>query len=191
MMKKYLVLLLAMLIFCTSVFALPLEDSLVFTATIPLDYGVNVPDDAVMFDRFAIGLETDSDTHVIVRENTFHVGEIIETLPDSLSFIMMYYGNLPFPYDVSIRIDPGTGWYMYQDDELISFPVSVSYDAPQNPDPSITIGEEREGSVPVHIEPAGAKNGMPVLEVTLGWEGLRDGIPGEYRADIGVRVDVI
>lgn len=191
MMRRHLVLLLLVFVFCHSGFAVPMEEPLAFTATIPVDYGVSVPDDVIMLDRFAVGVEMEHGVQTLVKEDTFYIGTINEAEPGSINFVLLYYGNLPDSYDISIAADPGMGWYMYRGDEIFTIPIGSDYYVPENLDPSVVIGEKQEKTIPVHILPDGPKNGIPVLGVTLSWEGERNIIPGEYQADIDIRVDVL
>ena len=191
-MRKYLILFLSLFImFCLSGFAVSMEEPLAFTATIPVDYGVSVPDDVIMLDRFAVGVEMEQGVQTLVKADTFYIGMINAAEPDSINFVLLYYGNLPDSYDISIAADPGVGWYMYRDAEIFTIPIGSDYYVPENLDPSVVIGEKQEKTIPVHILPDGPKNGIPVLGVTLSWEGERNIIPGEYQADIDIRVDVL
>lgn len=191
MMKKHLVLLLLVFVFCDSGFAVPMEEPLAFTATIPVDYGVSVPDDVIMLDRFAVGVEMEHVVQTLVKEDTFYIGTINEAEPGSINFVLLYYGNLPDSYDISIAADPGMGWYMYRGDEIFTIPIGFDYYVPDNLDPSVVVGEKQETNITVHILPDGPKNGIPVLGFTLSWEGERNIVPGEYQADIDIRVDVL
>lgn len=190
-MRRFISFLLVFAILSCALSAVSIEEPLVFTATIPNDYGVAVPEGVILLDRFAISAKTIEGVEALIREDTFHVGTINEAEPGSMDFVLMYYGNLPVSYDVDIAVDPGIGWYMYRDGDLHSMTIDVDYFVPENPDPSVAVGEENQGGIPVHIAPDGPKNGMPILGIDLSWEGERDIVPGEYQADIDIRVDVI
>ena len=192
MIRKLLVLLLIISIPSSALlFANTDEEPLIFTVTIPLDYGVTVPEDAIMLDKFAVSVVTAQGVQSLVREDTFYVGTISEAQPGSMDFVLLYYGNLPYSYDADITVDAGIGWYMYKDDEIFTIPIAVGYYIPDNLDPSVSVGVEHEGSIPIHIKPDGPKNGMPILGIELSWEGIRDIVPGDYQADIDIRVDVL
>ena len=99
-MRRFISFLLVFAILSCVLSAVSIEEPLVFTATIPNDYGVSVPEGVILLDRFAISAKTIEGVEALIREDTFHVGTINEAEPGSMDFVLMYYGNLPVSYDV-------------------------------------------------------------------------------------------
>lgn len=171
--------------------SLSAEKELKFIAVVPEDYGVFIPDDVIMFDKLAISISSKNESDFLLAQDQLYMGEIMNSEQTSIDFSMLYYGNLGVPYEVEIAIDPGEGWYMWNQDELQTLPISVGYSKPEDIDDSVSISEEINGSVYATVMPTGPKSALPIVDVTMTWEGPRDLIPGTFQADLRVRVSAI
>ena len=187
------IIILLLLVVLFPAFSVEEDEALVFTVAVPEDYGVSVPEDAVMIDKMAVSVGRTNGTDELLTETSFHLGSVSEAQNTSMDFTMLYYGNLAEPYDVYLEVDPGIGWYMYRDGELYSFPIDVSFLEPDATGTGIEseIQEDIEGRVPIYIEATGPQSGLPVVKVHMAWEGYRNLIPGMYQADIDLRVGVL
>lgn len=186
-MRKFLILLLLFV----SLFSLSAEEELRFIAVVPEDYGVFIPDDVIMFDKFAISISGNDESDFLLTQDRLFLGEILSAEQSSIDFSMLYYGNLGIPYEVEIEIDPGEGWYRWYQGTLQTIPISVSYSEPENIDVSVYVSEEVNGSVFATVAPTGPKSALPVVDVTMTWEGPRNLIPGAFQTDLRVRVSAV
>lgn len=178
-------------VFLLSMISLYAEEELTFTATVPEDYGVVMPEGVLMFDKFAINIEVSNEHEFLLMQDMLYLGDIVEAEVNSLDFTMLYYGNLAQPYDVRIEIDPGYGWYLWQDAEEYRIPISVGYSRPSNLSSDVYLTGVENDSAHVAVMPSGPKAALPVLNVNMTWEGDRNLIPGVYQADLKVKVDVL
>lgn len=187
-MIRKLILSLSILIVAFSIYA---DEELTFTATVPDDYGVVVPDGVLMFDRFAINIKGIGEHDFLLSQDLLYLGDILEAEENEMNFSMLYYGNLGRPYDVKIEIDPGHGWYFWQGETQYRIPISISYSSPIDLDEDIYLWDVEEDAVRVSILPSGPKTASPVVDVKMAWEGTRDLVPGVYQTDLKVKVDVV
>lgn len=190
-MRKILIFVLV-ITFVIPVFAAVDKEELTFTAIVPEDYGVTIPEDAIMFDKLAINIDGHNEGEYLLTSDLVHLGEISAAEDNTMKFSMLYYGNLANSYDVNIKIDPGVGWYIWRGDEMINFPIDVEYAAPAELDSAVIYNEDDESAtVRVSVLPTGPQTALPVVDVKMNWEGIRDLIPGVYQTDLKVKVDIV
>ena len=190
-MRKIIIFIIA-LVFTTTVYATIANDELTFTAIVPEDYGVAIPANVLMFDKLAVSIETENENGYLLTDNIIRLEEILSAEMNSIEFSMLYYGNLANSYNVNIKIDPGVGWYIWRGDEQLSFPIDVEYESPDELDNTVIYNDADESaSVRVSVLPSGPRTALPVVDVKMSWEGIRNLIPGIYQTDLKVKVDVV
>lgn len=155
-------------------------EHLQFTAVIPEDYGVHKPADAWSIDKFVF---EKYDGSLITSENV-SLDELSDSL-EEFELTMLYYGNLGYPYNIRVGIDPGNGWYKSQNGNTYLIPIDIAYSEPDDIEEGISIDEVAvNDSIGVQIAPSGPRRGDAVLDIRFTWEIGRDVIPGEYSADV-------
>lgn len=164
-----------------SVFVSAIEpEHLQFTAVIPEDYGVHKPADAWSIDKFVF---EKYDGSLITSENV-SLDELSDSL-EEFKLTMLYYGNLGYPYNIRVGIDPGNGWYKRQNGNTYLIPIDISYSEPDDIEDGISVDEVAvNDSIGIQIAPVGPRHGDAVLDIRFAWEIGRDVIPGEYSADV-------
>ena len=73
-MIRKLILSLSILIVAFSIYA---DEELTFTATVPDDYGVVVPDGVLMFDRFAINIKGIGEHDFLLSQDLLYLVDIL------------------------------------------------------------------------------------------------------------------
>lgn len=153
-------------------------------ADIPEDFGMIFPD-VIWLDRFAFEISHDSGDKEILRILPLSIGTITEE-SGNFSFTLLYYGNQGEPYNVQLSL--GT---VFLTDGKIAIPlygeIRKSEDAPSD----IEVNDDGLGMAAVFIPPAGARSGVPVVDVILSWNGIREANPGRYTADLEIDLTVL
>lgn len=194
-MKKLLFLLtLLILLFPLSAVS-PLSggrDILEFTAVIPEDYGIIVPDDALLFDKFALEAkprDKDSASYLITTD-VISLGEL-DINEQNYSFSLIYYGNLSHDYKVRINIDPGYGWYRKYNRKDYFIPIKIDLNEAYGIENDITLEENGEGVAILNIPATGPRQAVPIMDVKMEWNNSPDFVPGVYTAYLGMSLEVV
>ena len=189
MIKRIILTLFVFICFVTCLFAFDERDQeLLFTVTIPEDYGVFKPIDALSLDKFVFEID---DPDILLTSDNLDIGTMFDNT-GSFDFTLLYYGNQEMQYDARIVVNTGMGWYMEKNNEFYSIPISVTYSEPSDIGEGITVDKyEVNDGVGVHIPATGPRRGDSVLTVSLEWEDDFDAPAGEYQASIGIAVEAI
>ena len=184
MMRKAVLAILYLLFIATCFLSAVESKTIELEADIPEDFGMIFPD-VIWLDRFAFEISFDSGDKQLVRILPLSIGAITEE-SDSFSFSLLYYGNQGEPYNVLLSLGQTT-----LSDGETSIPLSgeirKSDDAPSD----IEVTDDGFGLASVFIPPAGTRSGVPVVDVILSWNGVRDAIPGRYIADLEIGLTVL
>ena len=180
-MKKRLFLILTLfMIFSGLMYAEDDFRTVTFSTTIPDDYGVVFPSDALRLDRFFFEMP-DGDLVAIEGISS----PIIASDTSSLLLDILYYGNLPKDYNVVLEANT-TGW-VYSVDGTTTIPVSISI-----PDyigeKGISAEEDQNGNSLISVPAVGARRGDKVGTLVIRWEYPQELLPGYYSMDIDLNL---
>lgn len=184
MMKKSVLSILYLLFIATCFLSAVESKTIELEADIPEDFGMIFPD-VIWLDRFAFEVSFDSGDKDFVRILPLSIGSITEE-SGSFMFSLLYYGNQGEPYNVQLSL----GQTILSDGETtipLYGEIRKSDDAPSD----IEVNDDGLGSAAVFIPPAGTRSGVPVVDVILSWNGIRDANPGRYTADLEIGLTVL
>lgn len=184
-MKK-LFLLLFLLLLLTTLAATDMNtQELILETTVPENYGIHVPDDALKLDQFLFEFNTKEGISELLTDSRFSVGSFDEL--DMQSFTLIYYGNLSNSYSVLVRVD-STG-FEKNGQAPSTIPVNISFSEPEDKPEDITIVDDEEyGTCSIVIPPSGPRRGVEVVNLNIGWDSQRDILPGRYEMTLNIEL---
>lgn len=186
-MKKFFALFVCIFLVSFSIAAETSSGMVPFYLTIEEDFGIVFPDDVLRLDRFVFEVQLKDGTSKLVPNAALNISELaIEK--NSLDLNLCYYGNLSYRYAVRVKADIGPGWVGGDD---MAIPIVLTFgpsaEAPYDVFPVFVQDNEIEVSIP----PTGAKRNVPVAALNLDWSGIRDAIPGIYRAELWLELQTL
>lgn len=150
---------------------------------IPAHYGVELPKDALVLDRFVFQYNAGEGTALMPKENVDF--GVITDYPDGITFTILYYGNLNVPYTAKIHADANQGFYAHdQEGNVITIPLELEWVRSDNALDSYSVETDNDGNVSVVLPPSGPAYGEAVADIHLSWGDKKDLVPGIYNADI-------
>ena len=162
------------------------EEKLEVTTSVPEDFGIVFPSDALHIDRLYFAFKS-SDGYSYLTENMPLIINSMEA--NSLHLVMLYYGNQAETYNVRMEFDVGQGWVS---NEIAGSVVPITIDLDKSDGPQDVMVENVDyGVVNLSVPPAGPRRGESVLDVDLGWDGYYDLEPGMYETDLNIRMTTI
>lgn len=157
------------------------DKALNINVTVPEDWGVNMPDDAVNLDHLVLELNLETESASLIENGDLYLGSL-ENLSKETTINFLYYGNLSSDYNVRIKKESVKKFSSenspYEMDFTTSFESADLYD--DNVEVSILNSDE----VILRIMPSGPVNGKQVLKMILDIEDAPFLYPGEYSATI-------
>ena len=185
-MRKFLLFIMVLL----SVLPLSAVDSfqeLILETSVPENYGIHVPDEALKLDQFVFEFETDNGAGELLTDSRFSIGSFDEL--EMQSFTLLYYGNLSTEYSVEIRSDSGDGFVYQERNADFNVPVNISFSEPDEKPEDIEITEDEEYAVArVTIPPRGPRRGVEVVSLDISWNEQRDLYPGRYELVLNIQL---
>lgn len=183
---KYIVILIMMLA-SFSASAIP-ETELVLTTEIPEDYGIEFPE-AIHLDHLYFSVQTTPTVRDFIRTDTIDTGSI--TSSDGYYRLkLLYYGNLSRPYNVMLSAE-SDGGFRSSDHTADSIPLDIRFERPGIMDDAFSVDINDDGSAHLHINTDGPVRGVEALDMIFTWTPASDTVPGEYVADIVVRMEAM
>ena len=178
------------------------SNTLHVVASVPENYGVAFPDDALRFGDFVFEVKFDlkldleaefevgnTEGKALIRTDEISIGEMQPGL-GNFNFTLVYYGNQSKPYRTDILVEPNLVWVFEGDDSVI-VPIEVELVQNENCESDIICVSYRDGQAYIEIPPAGPREDVPVLDVKVKWDGGKDLIPGNYSTDLLLYMRVI
>ena len=184
MIRKAVLSILYLLFIATCFLSAVESKTIELEADIPEDFGMIFPD-VIWLDRFAFEISHDSGDKEILRILPLSIGTITEE-SGNFSFTLLYYGNQGEPYNVQLSL--GTAFLT---DGKIAIPLYGEIRKSENAPSDIEVNDDGLGMAAVFIPPAGARSGVPVVDVILSWNGIREANPGRYTADLEIDLTVL
>ena len=157
------------------------NESLNIGFSIPDDYGVIFPEEALRLDRFVFEIETPFNTHQLVQDNNIDLGYLSQWNEKGLLILLRYYGNLSYEYSVRLSVGRPVVW---NGPEGGNVPVDVDIKSATT-DPAVWVAESDE-FVDISVVPSGLMLGVPVAEISLDWDFGSNPIPGDYSTTLFV-----
>ena len=155
------------------------ENSLLVSAMIPEDSGVEFPSNVIHIDRmyFSIdGTEESLLTNEQLDAGTINIGM------NEFRISLLYYGNQAKDYKVVLKADAGDGW---SDRNGNIIPI-VTYIEDSNVTDDISVTESDIGSADVVVPAAGPRRGEASADIVLEWSGDSDLEPGIYTVGLDI-----
>ena len=167
MIRRLLVVLFLISIVVSALIAEPGGVSL----TIPDDYGIDVPENVLMFGKFVIELNPESEARQLLRSSDVSVVD-----SDDISLRLRYFGNSSSVYAVDFYADAfigaEEGFFPVMDSVVITGAVK---------DGSVVVKERTGSGADIRIEPGGLKRGISVADVSLDLDIPQDILPENYK----------
>ena len=178
-MKRSILVLIFILISIASLSAS--NESLNIGFSIPDDYGVVYPAEALRLDRLIFEVGVAAESAQIVEDSNVDLGILSEENRNGVTFTLKYYGNLSYPYSARLYVKSPIVWEGPGGEEV---PIDVSLDE-ANTNPSITAVKS-EDYLDIKVMPSGLMLGESVAEINLGWDFGNNPIPGDYSTTLFV-----
>ena len=175
------------------------SNTLHIVAEVPENFGVSFPEKAIRFGDFVFEVKLDvttdfeldgKDGRALVTSDTISIGEI-QPGADSFNFTLVYYGNLSKPYSSEILIDPNIVWFLESDQLVVDVPIRVTLTKSERCDGDIICISSRDGQTYIEIPPSGPRDGIPVVDVSVEWDGGYDLKPGKYTTELKLDMRVL
>lgn len=187
-MKKIVFALLLTFIFTCSLFSDDKDALLTVNVSVPENWGVNKPEEAVSIDHLVLEMNLSSESARLVNNTAFSLGSL-DTLSDDLSIDFLYYGNLENDYVVRIKKEGITDFVSDKSPYSISFDTSF---APADfSDDNVSVSVVNNDEVLLKIAPEGPVNGKKVLKMNLDLEDAALLVPGTYSAQILLELESV
>ncbi len=182
MIRKILIFILLILIPSSLIFAdtetiqlgLELED----------DFGIIFPNEAMRLDHFVIAIGDRTTGYNIVTKSMAENIRISER--SSITFTLLYYGNLTNDYEVRLSSSPELNWMGENNGETVSIPISVDIYESEDCFDTASVTKIDDSVVDIFIEATGPVRGEPVADITLSWESPLTLMPGIYSTDFSM-----
>ena len=171
-----------------SVSAIP-ETEIVIATDIPEDYGIEFPR-ALHLDHLYFSTEEAPTERRFVRSMTIDAGET-DRDGGNYELNLLYYGNLSRPYDIVLSAE-SVGGFRLKDSQIVeNIPLDVRFERPETLSDEIEVDINDDGSAHLSVNAIGPVRGVEVLDMVCTWIPASDTVPGEYIADIVVRMEAL
>ena len=176
------------------------SNTLHVVASVPENYGVAFPDNALRFGNFVFEIRFDlkldpefeignRESRTLIRTDELSIGEMQPGL-GNFNFTLVYYGNQSQPYRTDIFVEPNLVW-IFEDDDSITVPIEVELVQNEDCESDIICQSYRDGQAYIEIPPAGPREDVPVLDVNVKWDGGKDLRPGNYSTELKLYLRVV
>lgn len=183
-MKLFLILIMMMTSF--SVSAIP-ETEIAIATDIPEDYGIEFPR-ALHLDHLFFSTEDAPTERRFVRSMTIDAGET-DRDGGNYELNLLYYGNLSRPYDIVLSAESVGGFRLKDAQSVGNIPLDVRFERPDTLSDEIEVDINDDGSAHLTIYNPGPIRGTEVLNMIFTWNAVSNVIPGEYIADVVIRME--
>ena len=181
-MKKSLILILLVLI--PSCFMFADTETIQLGLELADDYGIIFPNEAMRLDHLVVAIGDRSTGYTTVTKSMAENIQISER--NSITFTLLYYGNLTNDYDVRLSSSPELHWMGENNGETVSLPIDVEISKSPDCFDTAEVTKIDDSVVDIFIEATGPVRGEPVADITLSWESPLTLMPGIYAADLSL-----
>lgn len=188
-MKRIIFSILLLFVIVFSIFAE--GKTLQISTTVPEDFGVVFPEEALRLDRLVLAMEASSGDRSFLKEDGNIDAGSIEEHPDGITLKFFYYGNLSYPYSVIVKADSGSGFLHDVNDETETIPMNTSFIEPAVVPVGVSLDIYDSNTVGLTVSQKGAVSAMEVLNLRIAWDNTPDFLPGEYIADLSLTLSVV
>ena len=165
------------------------ENELVLMTDIPEDYAVEFPD-AKHIDHLYFSTDDAPTERNLVRTPTIDVGATERGGDGYYELSLFYYGNLSSVYDVVLSAESYEGFTPASTSSgSETIPLGIRFEVPDAKRDEIEVNINTDGSAHLRIEPSGPMRGLEVLDMVFTWEVNEDAMPGEYMADVYLKME--
>ena len=181
-----LIYLLIMILASIPLSAVP-ESKISLVTDIPEDYGIEFPE-AVHIDHLYFGVEENPTERDFIRLPIIEVGNTSGGDTGYYRLNLYYFGNMSGAYDVKLSAE-SVGGFRLAGSTAESIPLDVRFEIPEVLQDSFDVEINPDGSAQIAISPEGPVRGREVVNMVFSWDAGGNAVPGEYVADVFVRME--
>ena len=160
------------------------ESKITLMTDIPEDYGIEFPE-ATHIDHLYFGFENAPTERDLVRSQIIDVGH-----DEDYRLTLYYFGNLSGNYDVRLTAE-SEGGFRHVEHSSDPIPLDVHFEVPEVLEDDVDVDINLNGSSDVRIHPTGPVRGKKVVDMVFTWDAGSNAFPGEYIADVFIRMETV